>query len=143
MPHALIHHDTQFEREASYTQPNQHEQYFSFLNADTVAPLNIAFTAGHTSSNTSCVTCTAQCSKLDTRQLGLALTPVESTFCLLFKLEGVSNSRKKTEQASHLHSHWICVCYFFYYRYLTQIINIRNAGPRPGFLCCSGSCAVN
>lgn len=80
-----------------------------------MAPLNTAFPASHASSNTSYVTCAAQCSKLDTRQLRLVLTPVERAFCLLYKPEGVSNSTKKTEQDSHLHSHWICVCYFFFF----------------------------
>ena len=116
-----------------HTAKTAHERYFSSLNVDTVAPLNITSTAGHTSSNTSCVTCTAQRSKLATRQLGLVLTPVERTFCLLYKPEGVSISKKKTEQDSRLHSHWICACHSFYDCYLIQIMNILSAGPRPCF----------
>lgn len=93
MPHALIHHDTQFECKASYRQllPTLP----SLLPTQGQTLVYTQLQTGH-------------------QNLGLAITSVEGTPGLQYKPEGVLISMNKTKQDSRLHSCWSCMCHIFH-----------------------------
>lgn len=145
MPRALIHHDTQFKREASYTRPNQHTSNISPLWKQkrwllSVSPSLLA----------------TQALILLFDMYGTALRPrhltarvntytVERTFCLPYK-PGDSGSKEKKHWAGFTPLFSVDLHVLFFILMTAISFKLRTYSmldPDLALLCCFGSCAVN
>lgn len=112
VPHALIHHHTQFECEASHRWAKQHMSNSSPPWMQTQWLLSTLPSLLATQAQTLVSSTALQAGH---QELGLATTPVEGTPCLQYKPEGASiSTRKQAKEDSCLHSCWSSMCHIFY-----------------------------